>query len=119
MAPEVEQRRAVLDGLGASVLKKLAGLSEEDAQRTVDSSANLAGLVQHLKFVESMWFEEIVVRDVVTRQVRLWSHRKSANAKAPEPPLNVPNSLATGAVVGATPGNFPSYLTMWSPTESC
>jgi Protein of unknown function (DUF664) len=61
MTPEVEQLRAVLDGLRAGVLRKLAGLSGEDARRsTVGSGTNLAGLVQHLTFVESMWFEEIV-----------------------------------------------------------
>jgi hypothetical protein len=61
MTPEVEQLRAVLEGLRDGVLKKLAGLSGEDARRsTVDSGTNLAGLVQHLSFVESMWFEEIV-----------------------------------------------------------
>jgi Protein of unknown function (DUF664) len=61
MTPEVEQLRATLEGLRTSVLKKLAGLSEEDARRsTVDSGTNLAGLVQHLTFVESLWFEEIV-----------------------------------------------------------
>jgi uncharacterized damage-inducible protein DinB len=60
MTPEVEQLRTVLDGLRASVLKKLAGLGEEDARRsTVDSGTNVAGLVQHLTFVESLWFEEI------------------------------------------------------------
>jgi len=61
MTPEVEQLRAALDGLRAGVLKKVAGLSEDDARRsTVDSGTNLAGLVQHLTFVESLWFEEIV-----------------------------------------------------------
>jgi hypothetical protein len=60
MTAEIEQLRATLDGLRASVLKKLAGLSEGDGRRsTVDSGTNLAGLVQHLTFVESMWFEEI------------------------------------------------------------
>jgi Protein of unknown function (DUF664) len=61
VTPEVEQLRATLDGLRAAVLRKLAGLSGEDARRsTVGSGTNLAGLVQHLTFVESMWFEEIV-----------------------------------------------------------
>lgn len=61
MTPEVEQFRTALEALRASVLKKLAGLGDEDARRsTVDSGTNLAGLVQHLTFVESMWFEEIV-----------------------------------------------------------
>jgi hypothetical protein len=61
VAGEVEQLRAVLEGLRAGVLKKLAGLSEADARRsTVGSGTNLAGLVQHLTFVESMWFEQVV-----------------------------------------------------------
>lgn len=51
----------MLDGQRAGVLKKLAGLSETDARRsTVESGTNLAGLLQHLTFVESLWFEEIV-----------------------------------------------------------
>jgi hypothetical protein len=58
---EVEQLRAELDGLRAGVLEKLAGLSDADARRsTVDSGTNLAGLLQHLTFVESKWFAEIV-----------------------------------------------------------
>ena len=61
MTPEVEQLREALDGLREGILKKLAGLSDEDARRsTVDSGTNVAGLVQHLTFVESMWFEGIV-----------------------------------------------------------
>jgi len=60
MNPEVRDLRVTLDGLRAGVLKKLAGLSEEDARRsTVGSGTNLAGLVRHLTFVESLWFEEI------------------------------------------------------------
>jgi hypothetical protein len=61
MTPELEQLRETLDGLRAGVLKKLAGLTEEDSRRsTVESGTNLAGLVQHLTFVESLWFEEVV-----------------------------------------------------------
>lgn len=68
MTPEVEQLRATLDGLRASVLRKLAGLSDGEARHsTVDSGTNLAGLVQHLTFVESMWFEEIVAGQKVAR----------------------------------------------------
>lgn len=45
----------------ASVLRKLGGLSADDARRsTVPSGTNLAGLVQHLTYVESLWFEQIV-----------------------------------------------------------
>jgi hypothetical protein len=60
MTPEVEQLLGTLEELRAGVLKKLAGLSEADARRsTVGSGTNVAGLVQHLTFVESLWFEEI------------------------------------------------------------
>jgi hypothetical protein len=63
MTPEVEQLRAMLDGLRVSILKKVAGLSDEDARRsTVESGTNLAGLVQHLTFVESVWFGGKVTR---------------------------------------------------------
>jgi Protein of unknown function (DUF664) len=71
MTPEVERLRATLDSFRAGVLKKLAGLSEEDARRsTVDSGTNLAGLVQHLTFVESMWFEEVAAGGKPTRGLR-------------------------------------------------
>ena len=61
MSREVEELRAALDGLRAGFLKKLAGLSDADARRsTVDSGTNLAGLMQHLTFVESKWFEQNV-----------------------------------------------------------
>jgi hypothetical protein len=56
---EVAELRAALDALRAGFLKKLAGLSDADARRsTVDSGTNLAGLLQHLTFVESKWFEQ-------------------------------------------------------------
>ena len=56
MTPEVEQLLTRLTGLRTSVVKKLAGLSEKDARRVVvDSGTNLAGLLQHLTFVESKW----------------------------------------------------------------
>jgi hypothetical protein len=71
MTPEVEQLRVELDGLRAGILKKLAGLSEEDARRsTVGSGTNVAGLVQHLTFVESLWFEEVVAGKKPARGVR-------------------------------------------------
>ncbi|GLZ02230.1 DinB family protein [Actinoplanes sp. NBRC 103695] len=57
MTPEIEHLRVALDGLRAIVLKKLAGLSEDDARRsTVGSGTNVAGLVQHLTFAEWKWF---------------------------------------------------------------
>ena len=68
MTPEVEQLRATLDALRAGVLKKLAGLGEADARRsTVESGTNIAGLVQHLTFVESMWFEQVAAGREPTR----------------------------------------------------
>jgi hypothetical protein len=61
MASELDELRKALDGMRASILCKLAGLSDADARRSaVPSGTNLAGLVQHLTFVESLWFEEIV-----------------------------------------------------------
>jgi hypothetical protein len=61
MAGDLDDLRAALDGMRAGVLKKMAGLSEADARRsTVPSGTNLAGLLQHLTFVESHWFEEVV-----------------------------------------------------------
>jgi uncharacterized protein DUF664 len=71
MTGEVQRLCAVLDGLRAGVLKKLAGLSEADARRsTVDSGTNIAGLIQHLTFVESSWFEEVVAGRKATRGKR-------------------------------------------------
>ncbi|MEV0797453.1 DinB family protein [Kribbella sp. NPDC050281] len=71
MTGELQQLCAVLDGLRAGVLKKLAGLSEADARRTtVDSGTNIAGLIQHLTFVESLWFEEVVAGRKPTRGKR-------------------------------------------------
>ena len=68
---ELEALLAVLDGLRAGVLKKLAGLSEDDARRsTVPSGTNVAGLVQHLTFVESKWFEQIVAGGKASRGKR-------------------------------------------------
>ena len=58
---ELEALLATLRSLRSSVLGKLAGLSEEDARRsTVPSGTNLAGLIQHLTFVESLWIEQNV-----------------------------------------------------------
>ena len=61
MDPELAALSDALNAMRAGVLKKLAGLSEEDARRsTVPSGTSLAGLLQHLTFVESHWFEHIV-----------------------------------------------------------
>jgi hypothetical protein len=61
VTPELEQLVAVLDGLRAGVLEKLSRLSDADGRRsTVASGTNLAGIVQHLTYVESKWFEQNV-----------------------------------------------------------
>ena len=71
VSPEVSELVAALDAERAGVLNKLAGLSDQDARRsTVKSGTNLAGLVQHLTFVESMWFEEIVAGGKARRGLR-------------------------------------------------
>ncbi len=57
-----------MDGLRAGVLTKLTGLSYPDARRsTVEAGTNLAGLVRHLTFVESLWFEEVVAGGSASR----------------------------------------------------
>ncbi len=61
MESELEALVDALDTQRESVLRKLAGLDEEQARMsTVPSGTNLAGLLQHLTYVESLWFEEIV-----------------------------------------------------------
>jgi len=83
VTPEVEQLRAALDGLRAGVVKKLAGLSEEDARRSpVGSGTNLAGLMQHLTFVESLWFEEIVAGRTAGRGNRSMLVNPSVSVRA-------------------------------------
>lgn len=58
---ELDALLATLRSLRTTALDKLAGLSEEEARRsTVPSGTNLAGLIQHLTFVEAKWIEQIV-----------------------------------------------------------
>jgi hypothetical protein len=58
---ELDALLSTLSSLRASALGKLSGLSEDDARRsTVPSGTNLAGLIQHLAFVEAKWIEQIV-----------------------------------------------------------
>jgi hypothetical protein len=96
MTPEVERLRATLDGLRAAILKKLAGLSHDDARRsTVDSGTNLAGLVQHLTFVESRWFEEVVAGQKATRGNRSMRVDPSTRYEPSEPNTAAPAPPAT------------------------
>lgn len=69
LAALTEADAAVIDL--ADHARPLSGLSDKDARRsTVDSGTNLAGLTQHLTFVESMWFEEFVAGGKAARGVR-------------------------------------------------
>ncbi len=71
MTPELQQLREALDRLRSGVLRKLAGLTDDQARRsTVESGTNLAGLLQHLTFVESTWFDEVVAGAMATRGSR-------------------------------------------------
>jgi hypothetical protein len=71
VSTELEALLETLNTLRASVLKKLRGLSEDDARRsTVPSGTNLAGLIQHLSFVESKGFEQIVAGQMPSRGKR-------------------------------------------------
>lgn len=68
---ELDALVATLESFRAGLLDKLAGLSDESARRsTVPSGTNLAGLVQHLTFVEAKWFEQIVAGAKPTRGKR-------------------------------------------------
>ena len=73
MTPEVAQLRWVLDRQRQGILKKLSGLSEADARRsTVDSGTNIAGLVQHLTFVEARFREAVEgTKPGVTRSMQV------------------------------------------------
>ena len=61
VTPEVFELVEALDHERAGAVKKLNGLSDDDARRsTVASGTNLAGLLQHLTFVESKWFGQVL-----------------------------------------------------------
>ncbi len=65
------------------MVKKLAGLDDDDAQRsTVPSGTNLAGLLQHLTFVEAKWFEGIVAGGKPSRGARTMAVDPSKTLKA-------------------------------------
>ena len=83
VTPEVKELLAALDGQRSGVLKKLAGLSEADARRsTVESGTSLAGLLQHLTFVESLWFEEVVAGGTAGRGNRSMEVNPSVSLRA-------------------------------------
>ncbi|WP_046732904.1 DinB family protein [Streptomyces humi] len=63
VAPEREALAGWLDFLRAELLKKLDGLTEEQAaQRVVPSLTTLHGLVRHLTKVELIWFVNVIER---------------------------------------------------------
>ena len=68
---ELEALIATLQSFRKGVLDKLSGLSAEDARRsTVPSGTNVAGLIQHLTFVEGKFFEQIVAGRKPSRGAR-------------------------------------------------
>jgi hypothetical protein len=70
-ARELDLLLETLDTLRKSALKKLSGLNDDDARRsTVPSGTNLAGLIQHLTFVESKWFEQVITGQKPSRGKR-------------------------------------------------
>ena len=74
---------STLEGLREGVLRKLVGLSEDDARRsTVPSGTNVAGLVQHLTFVESRWFEEVAAGRKQSRGIRSMQVDRSVSLRA-------------------------------------
>jgi len=82
MTPELEALVAALETQREGVLKKVAGLSEDDARRsTVGSGTNLAGLLQHLTFVESRWFEEVAAGRKSTRGRRSMDVKDSVSLR--------------------------------------
>ena len=83
VTPELNALKSTLDSLRAGVLKKLAGLGEEEARRsTVSSGTNLAGIVQHLTFVESKWFEGVVAGGTPSRGNRSMQVDPSVSLRA-------------------------------------
>ena len=74
---------STLEGLREGVLKKIVGLTEDDARRTtVPSGTNVAGLIQHLTFVESRWFEEAIAGRKQSRGVRSMQVDPSVSLRA-------------------------------------
>ncbi len=68
MSNEVESFIEALNSIREGVLKKLTGLTDEQARRVlVPSGTNLAGIIQHLTFVEAKWFEHTVAGHQPTR----------------------------------------------------
>ncbi len=59
---ELAQAEGFLDYLRATVVMKAAGLSEDDAHRSVLPSElmTVAGLLSHLRWVEAYWFRTVL-----------------------------------------------------------
>lgn len=62
VADESTQLNAFLDYHRATVVTKAAGLSEEDAHRSLLPSElmTVAGLLSHLRWVEAYWFDHVL-----------------------------------------------------------
>ena len=63
VSEERETLEAFLDLYRDVVVRKLHGLTDDDARRRlVNSETTLAGLVKHLRVVEMNWFQRILAR---------------------------------------------------------
>lgn len=88
--------------------KKLSGLSDEDARRsTVASGTNLAGLVQHVTFVESKWFGGLVAGGAPSRGRRSMEVDPSVSLRAfrseYRAACDASNQIATALVTADAP----------------
>jgi len=123
---ELQQLLAALEHQRAAVLKKLAGLSDDDARRsTVGSGTNVAGIVQHLTFVESKWFEGIVAGRTPNRGRRSMEVDRSVSLRALrseyrsacEASNEIVASVGAAPAKGAWPAK-PAGWSNWSPNDA-
>jgi hypothetical protein len=108
VTPELRQLRASLDAQRAAFVKKLAGLGDDDARRsTVVSGTNLAGLLQHLTFVESKWFEAIVGGGAATRGARSMQVDPSVSVRALRAAYRAACAASDAIIVGIGDADAP------------
>ncbi len=94
--PTTGPERAILDGFldyhRATLLQKVAGLSEADMRRVMSpSSMSLMGLVKHLAYVERWWFQAVFAGLEITFP---WSDADPDADFRPEPEDTVESVLA-------------------------
>jgi hypothetical protein len=99
--------------------KKLSGVSDEDARRsTVASGTNLAGLVQHVTFVESKWFGGLVAGGTPRRGRRSMEVDPSVSLRAfrseYRAACDASNQIATALVTADAPHNGSTRSLRWA-----